>query len=49
MNEELLSDGTEEDDTGFWKSLTRCSLITSWNNPFFLSFCGSCNGVEMVI
>uniref|UniRef100_H2UQ26 UDP-glucose ceramide glucosyltransferase-like 1 n=1 Tax=Takifugu rubripes TaxID=31033 RepID=H2UQ26_TAKRU len=23
MNEELLSDGTEENDTGFWKSLTR--------------------------
>ncbi|XP_047200724.1 UDP-glucose:glycoprotein glucosyltransferase 1 [Girardinichthys multiradiatus] len=23
LNEELLSDGTEENDTGFWKSLTR--------------------------
>lgn len=23
QNEELLSDGTEENDTGFWKSLTR--------------------------
>lgn len=23
VNEELLSDGTEENDTGFWKSLTR--------------------------
>lgn len=23
LDEELLSDGTEENDTGFWKSLTR--------------------------
>uniref|UniRef100_A0AAQ6AGL4 UDP-glucose ceramide glucosyltransferase-like 1 n=1 Tax=Amphiprion ocellaris TaxID=80972 RepID=A0AAQ6AGL4_AMPOC len=26
FNEELLSDGTEENDTGFWKSLTRYSF-----------------------
>uniref|UniRef100_A0A7N9AML1 UDP-glucose glycoprotein glucosyltransferase 1 n=1 Tax=Mastacembelus armatus TaxID=205130 RepID=A0A7N9AML1_9TELE len=26
LNEELLSDGTEENDTGFWKSLTRYSF-----------------------
>uniref|UniRef100_A0AAX7SCQ7 UDP-glucose ceramide glucosyltransferase-like 1 n=1 Tax=Astatotilapia calliptera TaxID=8154 RepID=A0AAX7SCQ7_ASTCA len=25
FSEELLSDGTEENDTGFWNSLTRCS------------------------
>uniref|UniRef100_A0A4W6E8G9 UDP-glucose ceramide glucosyltransferase-like 1 n=1 Tax=Lates calcarifer TaxID=8187 RepID=A0A4W6E8G9_LATCA len=28
FNEELLSDGTEENDTGFWKSLTRYSWFT---------------------
>lgn len=26
MNEELLSDGTEENDTGFWNSLARYSF-----------------------
>lgn len=26
LNEELLSDGTEEEDTGFWNSLARYSL-----------------------
>lgn len=29
FGEELLSDGTEENDTGFWKSLTRYSLVLS--------------------
>lgn len=27
VNEELLSDGTEENDTGFWESLTRYVYI----------------------
>lgn len=35
FNEELLSDGTEENDTGFWNSLTRYN-IGSNQTPLFL-------------
>uniref|UniRef100_A0A4W6ECB8 UDP-glucose ceramide glucosyltransferase-like 1 n=1 Tax=Lates calcarifer TaxID=8187 RepID=A0A4W6ECB8_LATCA len=33
FNEELLSDGTEENDTGFWKSLTRYSCGSNLPAP----------------
>lgn len=36
FNEELLSDVTEENDTGFWKSLTRCSFDSKWPVAAFI-------------
>lgn len=38
FSEELLSDGTQENDSGFWESLTRCLSLSIKLHPLHLLF-----------